>query len=98
MRILILLFVPFSVFAEPATLSFDPSVTPQATYNVYKNDVLINSGISLVYDVNKLDGDVFYVRSELDGVESMKSNVKLVPHTPAGVTITTTTTTVIRVQ
>ena len=70
MKILLLvisLIISCSALAEPATLSFSPSVTPDVTYNVYKNDVRIfENGTSLSYDVETDDGDFFYVRSAFD--------------------------------
>ena len=101
MRYLFLFFISFSVYSEPAILSFDASATPDVSYNVYKNDTqIITEGLSLTYEIDKNDGDNFYVRSVLDGDESSKSNVKIIPYAPTGLKITTvtTTTTTIEVQ
>ncbi|MDH3325149.1 MAG: hypothetical protein OEM38_00365 [Gammaproteobacteria bacterium] len=70
--------------ASPAVISFDSSVTPNVTYNVYQNDLVIYSGqSSLQYDVDKKDGDTFYVTAVLDGTESNKSNIRTVPFSPS---------------
>jgi len=94
MRLILFILALFSysaispVIASPAVVSFDASVTPDVTYNVYQNDLVIYSGqSSLRYDVDKQDGDIFYVTSVLDGVESNKSNVRTVPFGPTNIII-----------
>lgn len=87
--LLLLLLIPSIVFARPATVTFDESITQNVTYNVYKNNAVIYSdSTSLTYDVQANAGDVFYVTSVLNGTESEASNKAEIPHAPPNMKIT----------
>ena len=85
---LLLLAYYLSALAEQATASWDAA--PAADfYNLYKNGALSQTNITgTSTEVDKQDGDTFYVTTVLAGIESTKSDVVVIPYAPVNFRLT----------
>ena len=71
-----------------AVASWDARPTPGVSYNLYRNGLLVKNTSELSATVEKADGDEYFVRAVLNGIESNDSSRVIVPHGPSNLKIT----------